>query len=225
MPSSNINMRLLHTLLAGAVLTGFSAAAEAPDPSQKLREQLRSVMLQLRSAQTESANAQAAQAAVEQKSTELAGKITELEKRNAELIKQAGIDKAAADKAFATVTTKLAGREKQMLQTNEALEKWKAGYQLAADLARSKEDERAKLAAEAVLLKRTIADRETKNIALFNVSNEILTRFENYALGKALTAREPFIGTSRVKVENLVQGYRDKILDNRIGAQKPAPKP
>jgi hypothetical protein len=34
-------------------------------------------------------------------------------------------------------------------------------------------------------------------------------------------AREPFIGTTRVKIENLVQGYKDKILDNRISAQKP----
>ena len=93
------------------------------------------------------------------------------------------------------------------------------------DHARTKEDERAKLAAEALALKRTITDRETKNIALFNVAIEVLDRFEKYALGKALAAREPFIGTTRVKVENLVQGYKDKILDNRIGATKPPPKP
>ncbi|MEY3896640.1 MAG: hypothetical protein RLZZ214_2160, partial [Verrucomicrobiota bacterium] len=55
----------------------------------------------------------------------------------------------------------------------------------------------------------------------FNTSNEILVRYENYALGKALGAREPFIGTTRVKIENLVQGYKDRILDNRISAQKP----
>ncbi len=48
-------------------------------------------------------------------------------------------------------------------------------------------------------------------------------RYEGYSLGKALAAREPFIGTTRVKVENLVQGYKDKILDNRIAA--PADKP
>ena len=64
----------------------------------------------------------------------------------------------------------------------------------------------------------TVADRETKNIALFNTSTEILDRFESYALGKAISAREPFIGTTRVKVENLVQGYKDRILDNRIEA-------
>ena len=210
----------LKLLLLGSILTSVSSAAEAPDPSQKMREQLRAVMLQLRSAQTEGANAQAAQAAAEQKNTELAAKVTELEKRNASLVQQAASDKSAADKAAAALTTKLADRDKRLAECTTELEKWKAGYEQAAGVARAKEEERTKLAAEALELKRTIADRETKNIALFNVSNEILARLENYALGKALAAREPFIGTTRVKVENLVQGYKDKILDNRLSAKK-----
>jgi len=218
-------MRFLNLLFVATLLTGLAAAAEAPDPSQKLREQLRSVMLQLRSAQTESANAQAAQAAAEQKNTELTSKLAELEKRDAALIKQANSDKTASDKAQGALTAKLADRDKRIVEFTEALGKWKAGYQQAAEVARTKEDERAKLAAEALVLKRTIADRETKNIALFNTAIEVLDRFEKYALGKALAAREPFIGTTRVKVENLVQGYKDKILDNRISATRPPPKP
>ena len=225
MPSSNIMKSLLNLLLLGAVLTSATKAAEAPDPSQKLLAQLRAVTLQLRSAQTEGTNAQAAQAAAEQKSTELAAKITELEKRNASLIEQSTSDKKAADKAAATLTTKLADRDKHLEETTAALEKWKAGYEEATGTARAKEEERAKLAAEALELKRTIADREGKNIALFNTAIEVLDRFEKYSLGKALAAREPFIGTTRVKVENLVQGYKDKILDNRISAKKSAPQP
>jgi len=218
-------MRFLNLLLVATLLTGLAAAAEAPDPSQKLREQLRGVMLQLRSAQTESANAQAAQAAAEQKNTELTAKVADLEKRNAKLIKEAEDDKKASDKALAALTTKVADRDKRIAEDEEALRKWTAGFQEMKDLARKTEGERARLAAESLVLKRTIADRETKNIALFNIANEVLKRYEDYALGKALAAREPFIGTTRVKIENLVQGYKDKILDNRIGAQKPAPKP
>ncbi|MCX6874654.1 MAG: phage major capsid protein [Verrucomicrobia bacterium] len=218
-------MKFLKLLLVLCLLPGPTRAAEAPDPTPKLREQLRGVMLQLRTAQTESANAQVAQAAAEQRNTELVAKVTDLGKRNATLVSQAATDKTAADKALAALTTKLAESERRTVQCTAALEKWQAGYAQAAALARSKEDERAKLAAEALVLKRTIADRETKNIALFNTANEILDRFENYALGKALAAREPFIGTTRVKIETLVQGYRDKILDQRLGVRKPAPKP
>ncbi len=198
-------------------------AADPPDPSLKLREQLRGVMLQLRTAQTESANAQAAQAAAELKGKELEAKIAELEKNTVALIKRSNSDKTAAEESIAGLNNKLAERDQRIIQFTEALEKWKTGYQKAAEVARSKEDARAGLAAEVIVHKRTIADRERKNIALFNTSNEILDRFEGYALGKALQAREPFIGTTRVKVENLVQGYQDKILDNRIEA--PAAKP
>ncbi len=197
------------------------AAAEAADPSLKLREQLRGVMLQLRSAQNDSANAQAAQAAAEAKAQELAAKLGELDKRQAALAKQANADKAAAETSSAALTAKLAERDARIAQYTAALDKWQAGYQTAAALARNTEDARAKLAAEIIIYKRSLADREAKNIALFNTANEILDHYQNYALGKALQAREPFIGTTRVKLENQVQGYQDQILDHRLGARKP----
>jgi hypothetical protein len=216
-------MKFFNSFLLLVALTGVTHAAEAADPTQKLRDQLRGVMLQLRTAQTDAANGQAAAAAAEQKNKDLAVKLDALDKRNAALVKQGSADKAVSDESIATLNGKLADRDKRIVQYSEALEKWKDGYQKAADLARAKEEERAKLAAEIVVHQRTIADRESKNIALFKTSTEILDRYENYSLGKALAAREPFIGTTRVKVENLVQGYKGKVLDNRISA--PAKKP
>lgn len=216
-------MKILNAFLLLVAFTGVTHAAEAADPTLKLREQLRGVMLQLRTAQTDAANGQAAAAAAEQKNKDLTSKIADLDKRNAALVKQSSADKAASDESIATLNSKLADRDKRIVQYTEALEKWKDGYQKAADVARTKEEERAKLAAEIVVHQRTIADRESKNIALFNTASEILDRYENYSLGKALAAREPFIGTTRVKVENLVQGYKDKILDNGISA--PTKKP
>jgi chromosome segregation ATPase len=196
-------------------------AAEEVDPSQKLREQLRSVMLQLRTAQTDAANAQAAQAVAEKKITDLTAKTVELNKRHDSLVKQNSTDKATSDETIAKLNNRLAEREKRIVETSENRDEWKNGYQKAAAVARTKEEERAMLAAEILVHKRDIADLQRKNIALFNTSNEILDRYENYALGKALGAREPFIGTTRVKIENLVQSYKDRILDNRISAQKP----
>jgi septal ring factor EnvC (AmiA/AmiB activator) len=203
-------------------LTTLGHAAEEADPSVKLREQLRAVMLQLRTAQTETANAQAAQAIAEQKSKDLAEKITTLEKQNAAQVKKNAEDKTASDETIAKLNNRLAEREKRLAEITANRDEWKAGYQKAAAVARTKEEERAKLAAEAVVNKRTIADLQAKNISLFNTASEILDRYENYALGKALGAREPFIGTTRVKIENQVQGYKDKILDQRI--QAPAAK-
>lgn len=218
-------MKFLTTLIlaTAALAIPLHAAEQTADPSLKLREQLRAVMLQLRTAQTESANAQAAAAAAGQKSKDLEKKVTDLEKKNTSLGKQAETDKASAAESIATLETKVADREKRIVLLNESLEKWKAGYEKAAAIANTKEAGRAKAAAELVSTKNTLADRERKNIALFNVSTEILDRYEGYALGKALAAKEPFIGTTRVKVENLVQGYKDRILDNRIAATPKKP--
>lgn len=198
-------------------------AAEAPDPGVKLREQLRTVMLQLRTAQTDAANAQAAQAVAVAKNNELAAQLKKQEDSTAKIVKQGNTDKAAMQASITALESRLADREKRIILLNETLDKWKVGYEKAAGIARTKEDERAKLAAEIIVKQRIIADRERKNIALFNTSNEILDRYEGFAFGKALAAREPFIGITRVKVENLVQGYKDKILDNRLSeaAKKP----
>jgi hypothetical protein len=191
-------------------------AAEEVDPSIKLREQLRGVMLQLRTSQTEAANAKALQAAADAKNLELAAQLKKQEENTTKIVKKSEVDKVAFQESIGKLETKLADREKRVALLDETLLKWKAGYEKAAGIARTKEDERAKLAEEITVLQRTVADRERKNIALFNTANEILVRFEGYALGTAIAAREPFIGTSRVKVENLVQGYKDKILDNRL---------
>lgn len=211
------------TLLFLFLFTGSLQAQDPADPTLKLRAQLREVTLQVRAAQTATANAQAEKLAADQKNTELEEKNKSLETRIAALIKQAATDKTASDKSIEALQAKLAGSEKRLNETAANRDEWKAGYQKAAGVARTKEDERAKLASELTSTRLTLADRERKNIALFNTANEILDRYQNYALGKALSAREPFIGTTRVKVETLVQGYQDKILDNRIEAKAVKP--
>lgn len=209
-------------LLAFLTAPLLHAAPEA-DPSVKLREQLKSTLLQLRKIQTDMANAQAAQAAAEAKNKELEAQVAKLTKQNEESVKKGNAEKLKSDQDLAKLNERLADKDKRILQYDQALNQWKDGYQKAAAVARTKEEERAALASEVVSLKNTVADRERKNIALFNTANEILDRFEKYALGKALSAREPFISTTRVKVENLVQGYQDKVVANRIAA--PAKKP
>lgn len=209
-------------LLAGA-LAPLHAADPVADPSAKLREQLRAVTLQLRTAQTESANAKAAADIADRKSADLAAKITILEKQAESLGKQANADKAAAAGNIAKLEEQLVAKEKNLQLHKEALAKWQEGYKKAAAAAAATGEQRDALAGELAASRNLVADRERKNLALFNTATEVLDRFESYSLGKALAAREPFIGTTRVKVENLVEGYKDRILDNRIQAKKAKP--
>ena len=103
------------------------------------------------------------------------------------------------------------------------IQSWTVGYEQYVQLANRTEAERAKLAAQVVQLRQTVADRETKNLALFQLANEILARYGKSGLGDALLAKEPFIGVSRVKLQNLVQDYEGKLRDQVVvPGQQPA---
>lgn len=206
--------------LFAALLVPLSAAAREDDDTARLREALKSLNLQLRNAQSETANAQAASIAAEQQAAGLAAKLASLEKRYAELTREFNDYKADTDKKTAALNNRLAEREKRLADYIAALDKWKAAHQAAIAVVRKAEVELGTRRDELVALKNTVADRERKNIALFRVASEILDRYENYSLGKALSAKEPFIGNARVEIENQVQGYRDRILDQRLAAPR-----
>ena len=210
---------LLALSLILLALTQLTHAADQPASAEtRLREMLRTTILQLRAAETERAALQAAQA-------ESAAKEKALTEQVEALTKQSAADKDAADKAITDLKAKVADQDTQITQLKDALEKWKEGYAKAADIANAKEAERAKLASQVILLDRKVADRETKNAELFRIGSEILRRYERFGLGDALAAREPFVGIARVKLENQVQDYQDKLLDQKIKPGQPPSSP
>ncbi len=180
----------------------FVGPARADDA--RLKETVRTLTLRLRSAETERNNLLSEKAQFEQEKKTL----TEKDKT---LTKQAQIDKDT----IATLTTKTSDQESALNQAKDALEKFKSSYDQMAVAAQKEKAEHNKLTSEIVLLKRKLADREAKNRELYKLASEILTRYEKFGLGDALAAREPFTGIARVKLENLVQDYSDKIADQR----------
>ena len=212
--------RMSHYCLkvACVVLIG-QAALHAADPNEaekKLRESLRNTMLQLRSVETERATLQAAQTESEEKIKAQLADIEQLKKEKADLIKKSAAEKDQADKSIAVLEIKVTDREKEAARLTDSLTKWKAGYQKAVDLAKSKEDARAQKAAEVVMLQRRVTDQKMRNDEMYKVGSEILTRFEKYSLGEAIIAKEPFTGIMRTKLQTLVQDYGDKLADQKI---------
>jgi hypothetical protein len=200
-------------LLPLALQAADQNAAEA-----KLRESLRGTMLQLRTIQGERDQLQADKTQLEADKKDLTGKVQAL-------TKQAAADKDASDRAIAKLTDKANAQEKEITELKTALEKWKLSQQEAVSLAKAKEDARAALAAEAIVLKRKVADQQTRNLAMYKVGTEILSRYEKFGLGTAITAREPFTGSMRVKLENLVQDYSDKLDAERLKPEAVASAP
>ena len=191
-------------------LTSALSAQQPADPAiTRLRDSLKNTMLQLRTAQTDLATAQSEKAALEVEKKTLA-------EQNATLTKQSIADKDTTDKTIGELQTKVVAHETEIAAQKDAIEKWKVALQNMTATAQTKEAERAKLAARVIVLDRTVADQKRKNAEMYRTAMEILTRYEKFGLGDALTAREPFVGLTRTKFENLIQDYTDQVADQKI---------
>ncbi|MCE0521630.1 MAG: hypothetical protein LV480_01820 [Methylacidiphilales bacterium] len=132
------------------------------------------------------------------------------------LNKQGPDDKAALDKAIAAMKSQNPDLTTQLDQYNTDIQLWTTGYNQYVQFASKTEAARAQLAVQVIMLQRLVADREYKNIQLYNTGTEILDRYEKFSLGDALGAKEPFIGITRVKLQEFVQDYKDKLAAQRI---------
>jgi len=194
----------LAVALLGCLLTGIAHAEDAADPVARMRDALRNTILQLRAAQNDNAALQAKQADAEKANKALQSKVDELTKE----LKDAN-DSLAKAKIDAT------RQEVQITTYEQNLAEWKAQFGKLQDLQSKTEQARQKYAAQGILLQRRVDDLENKNRELYKTGSEILQRYKDFSLGTALLAREPFVGVTKVKLETLVQGYGDDLLDHK----------
>jgi len=195
-----------------ALVLGSASSLLAADAGSaveaRLRETLKATTAQLHTAEADRAALQAAQAETEQKLKDLAEQVKVL-------LKQASADKAAADKTTENLKARLAQEHEEAARLKEALTQAQAAHEKAVNAAHAAEEKNARLAADEGVEQRQLAELQAKNRALFKLANEILTRYQKFSLGDALAAKEPFVGTTRTQLENLVQDYQDKIRDQR----------
>lgn len=208
------NLMLLGIFLMIAASAGASEKKGVNPAEQKMRETIRNTMVQLRDANAKLATVQAAQAETEEKVKELQGQLEELTKKSS-------AEKKAANETIDDLKTKLTASELQVNHLTESLGKWKLGYAKLADYAKATEGKRAELASKIILLDRRIADQQVKNAEMYRLGNEVLDRYAQFGLGTAISAREPFVGITKVKFQNLVQDYQNKLTDQTIRHEAP----
>jgi chromosome segregation ATPase len=195
-----MKIKVLSVLLTMFLVNSSHAADDA-----KMRETIRALSLRLRSAETERNNLLTEKTQLEQDKKILSDKVDTLTKQ------------AAGDReTIATLTSKTTDQQAALSETNKGLAKCKTDYDQAVITAEKEKAAHDKLAGEVTMLQRKVSEREANNRELFKLANEILTRYEKFSLGEALTAREPFTGITRVKLENLVQDYQDKLSQQRL---------
>lgn len=188
-------------VLAFALGVAVPACAQSDD-SAGLRDRLRQVTLQLRQAQDDQATILAQKAAAETERDFLKKQLAAL---------QSELARARQNGQRANVV------EGDLARTKDALAQ-------AANNARQNQTERDKLQMAASNTQTVLEACEVKNTQLLAVSREILTAYENFDFIDSLSAREPFTRLKRVELENLAQGYRDRI-DDGLFDPKAVPAP
>ncbi len=201
------------SLITTALLL-FASGAHADEASEaKLKEQLKNALNQVRTLTTEKNTLQVAQAEMDAKNKTLDKQVKDQSKRVDELDKAMKDAKELADKALEEKVAAITRLQMELAIFKTSLDKWQAAHATIADIAKKKEAERAKLSAKASDLERKVADLRSRNAELYKVGSEILARYEKFGVGEALAAREPFTGNTKVKLQNIVQDYNDKLLD------------
>ncbi len=212
-------MRIPPTLLflatSSLAITSLCAKEKANPVEQKMRETIRNTMIQLRDSNAKLAVAQAAQSESEEKIKELQGKLEELTKKSAS-------EKKAATETIEDLKTKLLTSETQSNHLTESLANWKRGYAKLAEYAKATEGKRAEFASKVIMQDRKIADQQVKNAEMYQLGIEVLDRYAQFGLGTAISAREPFVGITKVKFQTLVQDYQNKLTDQTIRKDIPS---
>ena len=191
-------------------------ASAARANEQRLREGLRNVTQQLRAAQSEKATLEAA-------ATDRDRRVAELEAALAAATARAAEEKAAADRTIGELRATAEKDRAEIQRTTQTLAKWKAAHGEAVAAFRRTETARAALERENVQLERRVEARERQNFELHRTATEILDRYTDFSLGRALAAREPFTGIARARLESQIQDYRDRVDDAKLKPEPAAP--
>jgi chromosome segregation ATPase len=190
-----IGLALLATAMAGA-------GARAQSETDRLREALRAATAQSRS--------------LEDQRTALQAKIATAERDAAALKAQIDAAKAEVRKIEKEHREAVEEFNQRLAQRDETLEKWKSAYEEAATVARSKDAERAKFESEATAFKASTKSCQAKNVQLVKVGRELLHRYQGVSFGDMVVTSEPLVGVRRVEIQNLLQDYGDKVLDQKV---------
>ncbi|MEI9923199.1 MAG: hypothetical protein WDN50_06350 [Bradyrhizobium sp.] len=195
-----MRQRILCAVFAFTAL--FPAFAYGETETDRLREALRSATGQMR--------------ALEDQRTALQARISEADRERANLKLQVDAQKARAAQAEKDYRQAVEDFNARLEERNQTIEKWKDAYAEAASVARTKDAERAKFESESKTYMASSKACTAKNIQLAKVGRELMARYEGVTIGDLMAAKEPVLALRRVEIQNLLQDYKDKIIEQKV---------
>lgn len=212
----NDRARIVSLLVLAALLCGPTYASS---DKKREHEMQRRIQMQLQQAQSQLATLQ-------QENTTLGGErdkaLKDVKMAQVKLHKLSnslGEEKAHGarlQKEMDGVKLDLAAtKSRQTLTEGKLAETGKTLSQTQQTLALTEADKR-RLEGVKARQEKEIASDEDKNLKLYQIGRELMTRFEQKSCAEILAQKEPFTGLKRVETENLLEEYRDKLDEQKI---------
>jgi len=217
--------RITAALLILAVSLPSLAQAQDQSVEDKLRELLRQTIVQLRALQDTQAQLQADRDSAVKQRDQLQQQVTDLQAKLAQL-PAANAPPPPNPDELRKLNDALAAAHRQIAALQASNAKWQAAYRQAAAIAQER-DAAAKRLAAGLQAARTVNDTDhATNAKLAALASDILHLYRSHDFRNLLfQSYEPLLGFKEVQLENLVQGYEDKIYGLRLFIQKAAANP
>ena len=210
--------RALPFVATCVLLAAAHARADSQTTEDRMRDALRQAVTEMRAAQDQAAQVQADLAKAQADKTALQ---TQLDAANAKLA-ETPAKPAAKPADLSALQAQLQQAEAQSASLQQANAKLQSGYQGAAEQARAAAEQGRQAQAGLRANANALQTCKATNGKLIDVAEQILHLYETQGFRSILLkSYEPVIGFERVKLENLVQDYDDKIHDQEYVAPKP----
>lgn len=182
------------TIMALAVMSS-AAVADTDREVTRLTREMRQVQAKLTAAQQENVSLSAQIEALKKQISLAETKGSVLEKKSKGQSKQ--VDE---------LTEKYQETDKNLQKT----------MQLLAAMTESQKQTQLEKEQERKRLEGVIQVCEKRNADLYQVSVDMMNRYQSKGVVDALLQKEPFTGIEKVRVDNVMQDYRDKAADARF---------
>jgi chromosome segregation ATPase len=201
MKTRNLSVIVLGLMVLAVAMSSQTNIARADSETDRLREALRTATVQMRQLEDQRA---ALQAKVADADREKAAAKAQIDAAKAEVRQTEKQYREAVDEF-----------NKRLAERDTTLEKWKTAYEEAAGVARDKDAARAKFEGEAAAYKASTKSCVAKNGQLIQAGHDLLQRYQTLTVGEIIVAHEPMLGLRRVEIQNAIQDFKDKILDQK----------
>jgi chromosome segregation ATPase len=210
-------------LAAPLAVCAVALTAGAPSHAQVQRSgggEMQKIMQQY---QQVAAEKTALQAQVEQMKKDLDSAKTDLAavKKERDALKVRAGGTAAAAATVAQLTASKDSAEKNLEVSKQRMNELVGRFRETATNLKEVEADRSKLHKDLDERNAAFDKCAENNLRLYEITKDVLDRYEHVGLFTKTSAAEPFTQITRTRIENLVDDYRARALENRTAKHNP----